>query len=80
MQESIGINFYYERRNADMELDKNIYSNYYKGANKARNSIYGELSVSQIDLKNGTFTGESRQTGFIHSKLKMKDFYFYEFH
>lgn len=63
-----------------MELNLKIHGNYYRGANKARNSLYGELSIISISLEDGMFIGENRRLNMCTHNLKMCDFYFYEFH
>lgn len=62
-----------------MEDNKNIKSNFYKGCNRARNVLYGELRVLG-DNGDGSFQGESIRYGTIYRKLNKSEFYFYEFH
>ncbi|WHH59144.1 hypothetical protein [Petroclostridium sp. X23] len=60
-------------------MNKNNESNWYRGCNYARNSVYGELRITG-DNGDGTFSAENSNTGFIYTKLKKSEFYFYEFH
>ena len=54
-------------------------SNWYRGCNYARNSIYGELRIIRDNL-DGTFQAQNLSLGLIYTKLNKSDFYFYEFH